>query len=68
MPPDLSGVLILATTVRDQRSPQYVENGPRMPNYYAQLSATEQLHFIDANWSHEIVNVPLFFMMGHFDV
>lgn len=68
MPPDLSGVLILATTVRDQRSPQYVENGPRMPNYYAQPSATEQLHFIDANWSHEIVNVPLFFRMGHFDV
>lgn len=59
MPPDLSGVLILATTVRDQRSPQWVENEPTMPNYYVQLSATEQLCFMGAFGSHEIVSIPL---------
>lgn len=56
MPPDRSGVLILATTVRDQGSSHYVENGTRIPNGGAQLSA-ERLRCTDANWSPEIANV-----------
>lgn len=54
MPPVRSGVLILDTTVRDQSSSHYVENGTRILNYDVQLGA-DQLRFIDPNGSPGIV-------------